>query len=317
MTQLEDAQRQAAASATDPTSAFPRRRWLVVLSSAIGGFLLTWLWNARFADDTIGFNAANAMLGHDANGTPIAGIGSGIVFAFVSGLAGSFTACNIAAFGAVGSLVGRTYTGRERFVRTVKPLGWLAVGMLSVSAVYGAVVGFVGTSMPQFSTIKGTGFTPRTVQSMVAFGIAGLVMVIMGLAAAGVIRDPLAPITRRFPNAQMVIMGALIGDFLIGRPYPLFRDMFRHAAKSHNPLYGAAAFSLQSIGNIIVMSVLFLILVYATGGRLQRWLSAKPSRVATLTAVAFLVGGVFMLLYWDYRVFSRLGYLWFPGSPWT
>src|SRR5256714_10105475 len=178
MTQLEDAQRQAAASATDPTSAFPRRRWLVVLSGAIGGFLLTWLWNARFADDTIGFNAANAMLGHDANGTPIAGIGSGIVFAFVSGLAGSFTACNVAAFGAVGPLVGGTRTRGERVAHALRSLGWLAVGMIAVSAVYGAIVGIVGTRMPQFSTAKVTRIFPRIGQAMVTFGLIGLVMIV-------------------------------------------------------------------------------------------------------------------------------------------
>ena len=43
--------------------------------------------------------------------------------------------------------------------------------------------------------------------------------------------------------------------FLIGRPYPLFRIMFRSAAEQHNVLYGAAAFALQSVGNIVVMAV--------------------------------------------------------------
>lgn len=52
--------------------------------------------------------------------------------------------------------------------------------------------------------------------------------------------------------------------------------MFRHAAGSHNPLYGAAAFVLQSFGNIIVLSVLFLAIALRTGGRLQRWLGANP-----------------------------------------
>ena len=114
----------------------------------------------------------------------------------------------------------------------------------------------------------------------------------------------------------MIVFGALIGGFLIGRPYPLFRDMFRHAASSHNPFYGAAAFVLQSIGNILVMSVLFLILSYVAGRPLQRWMAAMPSRASVLTALAFVIGGVFMLCYWDLRVLSRLGYLWFPPSPW-
>lgn len=47
---------------------------------------------ALFADGRIGFTTAEAPLGHDANATPITGVGSGIRFAFVSGFAGSFTA---------------------------------------------------------------------------------------------------------------------------------------------------------------------------------------------------------------------------------
>src|SRR5690348_6421831 len=131
---------------------FPRRRWLVVLLGVAGGIVAAWLWNAELADQTIGFNTANTILGRDAEETPIGSIGSGVLFAFVSGLAGSFTACNIAAFGAMGPLIGRTQSGRERFLTTIRPLGWLAVGMLPVSAAYGFTVGIVGTHMPQFST---------------------------------------------------------------------------------------------------------------------------------------------------------------------
>jgi hypothetical protein len=80
-----------------------------------------------------------------------------------------------------------------------------------------------------------------------------------------------------------------------GRPYPLFRDLFRHAATTHNPFYGAAAFVLQSVGNIVVMSLLFL----------------------TVTASAFVIAGVFTLVYWELKVLGRVGYLWFPIAPWN
>ena len=72
-------------------------------------------------------------------------------------------------------------------------------------------------------------------------------------------------------------MGALIGGFLIGRPFALFRQMFRDAAERGNPLYGAAAFSLQSLGNILILALLFLALTYLAGGRLQRWLAVSPA----------------------------------------
>ncbi|MFL6114943.1 MAG: hypothetical protein ACJ786_26880 [Catenulispora sp.] len=295
---------------------FPRRRTVILLLSLLGGLLVAYAWSARTADDTIGFNTANTLLGHDANKTPITSIAAGILFAFVTGLAGSFTACNVAVFGAVGPLVGRAANRRQKFRAAAAPLGWLAVGMVPISALYGALVGLVGTHMPQYSTKASKGISPRTAQSMITFGTIGLVMLVLGLAALGVIPDPLAAVSRRFRNAPLILMGVLTGAFLIGRPYPLFRDMFRHAAKTHNPLYGATAFALQSIGNVIVMSLIFLLLSWGLGGRIQRWLAAKPGRTSVVTASAFIIAGVFTMVYWDVRVLGRLGYIWFPTPPW-
>ncbi|MGW5747980.1 hypothetical protein [Amycolatopsis sp. NPDC003861] len=292
---------------------YPARRAAIAVAAVVAGFVLTAIWSAPFVDSVIGDSVANGLLGHDAKATPISGVLAGTLFAFVSGLAGSFTACNIAAFGAVAPLVGDQAGGKRN---ALKPLGWISAGMLTVSVVYGVIVALVGTRMPQFSTAKTTGLSPRSIQSMIAFGVVGLVFLLMGLIALGILRNPFAGFTRRHPAAPLVLMGALIGGFLIGRPYPLFRIMFRDAAEQHDVLYGAAAFALQSLGNIVVMAVLFLILTYATGGRVQRWLAAKPARIATVTGVALLVGGTFTLLYWDVRVLGRLGIIWFPMINW-
>jgi hypothetical protein len=308
------------ATSTFVNGAFPQRRGLILLISALAGFGLTVVWSAEFVDQTIGDTVANGVLGHDAKQTAIAGIAAGIAFAFVSGIAGTFTACNIAAFGAVAPLLSNTGGRWRRLLQTLRPLGWLGVGMTAVSATYGFIVGLVGTSMPQFSTATvppGT-LSARSIQSLVVFGTIGLIMVYLGLAALGLVRDPLAGLARRFPNAPMVVMGALIGGFLIGRPFPLFRQMFRDAAERHNPFYGAAAFTLQSLGNIVIMTLLFLALVYLGGGRLQRWFAARPSRVATLTAAAFIVAGVFTFLYWDISALARRDIIpWYPRAPWS
>jgi len=295
---------------------FPKRKVAVLLFSILAGVLVAYAWSAQTADDKIGFNTANTLLGHNANTTPIAGVGSGILFAFWTGFAGSFTACNVACFGAVGPLVGSATTRREKLAAATKPIGWMAVGMIPVAAAYGALVGIVGTRMPQFATKPAKGLSPRSIQSMIAFGTIGLIMFVLGLAALGVIADPLAAVSRRFKNAPLILMGALIGGFLIGRPYPLFRDMFRSAASHHNPFYGALAFALQSVGNIIVMAILFLLLSYGLGGRSQRWLIAKPGRTAVVTAVAFIAAGVFTMVYWDVKVLARSGYGWFPTALW-
>ncbi|MBB5801552.1 MFS family permease [Saccharothrix ecbatanensis] len=299
---------------------FPNRRWLVVALSALAGFMLTVVWSAHFVDSTIGDNVANTLLGHNAKETPIEGILSGIAFAFVSGIAGTFTACNIAAFGAVAPMLGAAETRWARLRGVLKPIGWLAVGIIPVSALYGVLVGIVGTRMPQFATAASTPGTlnSRSIQTLIVFGVIGLVMIYMGLAALGLVRDPFRRIARRFPNAPMVFMGVLIAGFLIGRPFALFRQMFRDAAESHNPLYGAAAFTLQSVGNIVVMALIFLALAYFTGGRLQGWLSANPARVAAITAAALIVAGVFTFLYWDVRLLARREIIpWYPMAPWS
>lgn len=299
---------------------FPRRRGLIALLAVLGGFLLTVIWSAEFVDRTIGDNVANTLLGHDAKETAIAGVAAGVIFAFVSGLAGTFTACNVAVFGTMAPLLGSGGSRLERLRLTLRPLGWLAVGMVSVSAVYGAVVGLVGTSMPQFSTAANTpgSLSPRSIQSMVVYGVIGLIMVYLGLAALGIVPDPLARVAARFPNAPMVLMGALVGGFLIGRPFALFRQLFRDAAESGNPLYGAAAFVLQSLGNIVVMAILLLALTYFAGGRLQRWFTANPRRITVITAVALIAAGAFMFLYWDVRLLARREIIpWYPMAPWA
>ncbi|MEU4579670.1 hypothetical protein ACBI99_07395 [Nonomuraea sp. ATR24] len=292
------------------------RRGRVVLISAVIGFLLTVVWSARFVDETIGGTVADTLLGHDAAEAPIAGIAAGVVFAFVTGMAGTFTACNIAVFGALAPLVGDGAGRRERFRAALRPLGLLAAGMIPVSALYGALVGIVGTSMPQFSTAANVsgGLSPRSIQSMVVFGIVGLAMLYLGLAALRLVPDPF----ERRPGARMVFMGALIGGFLIGRPFGLFRAMFRDAAESGNPLYGAAAFTLQSIGNIVLLAVLLVVTAVVFGGRVHRWLAAKPHRIAVLTASALIVAGVFTFLYWDVRLLARREIIpWYPVAPWT
>jgi hypothetical protein len=299
---------------------FPRRPWLVVLLSALAGLGLTVVWSAHFVDSTIGDNIAGTLLGHDAKATPIAGVAAGIAFAFASGVAGTFTACNIAVFGAVSPMIDASGRRWRRVAAILQPIGWMSVGMLAVSATYGVIVGIAGTHLPQFATAAaepGT-LSARSIQSMIVFGLIGLAMIYLGLAALGLTRDPFRRIARRFPNAPMVFMGTLIGAFLIGRPFALFRQMFRDAAESHNPWYGAAAFALQSVGNIVVMVVLFALVVLLAGNRLQRWLAANPRRITVITAASLLVAGVFTLLYWDVRLLERRGIIpWYPTAPWA
>ncbi|MER7707826.1 hypothetical protein ABTX81_33650 [Kitasatospora sp. NPDC097605] len=295
---------------------FPRRRALVVVPALLGGLLLAWLWASAPADGGNAVPALDRLLGHGAGSTPPHGAVAGVLFAFLSGLAGSFTAGNVAVFGVVGPLLGRmSLTSRPRPAHTLYPLVWLAAGMLPVSAGYGALVGLFGTRMPQFSAGSAPGtLPPGLVEAMAVFGVIGLVALVIGLAAAGVLPDPLAGVARRYPNAPLVLLGALAGALLAGRPHPLFRALFRQAALERAPLYGAVAFSLQSIGGVLVAALLLLVLSSVLGAPVQRWLATAPGRGASLTAFAFLLTGAFTVAYWDVRLPGEFGVLWWPGS---
>jgi hypothetical protein len=63
---------------------------------------------------------------------------------------------------------------------------------------------------------------------------------------------------------------------------------------------------------MLVMSVLFLALTLIGRGWLVRWMTARPGRIATVTATMFLAVGVFTVVYWDIRLPAIFGYGWFP-----
>jgi sulfite exporter TauE/SafE len=288
------------------------RRGPLVAISLLVGLAIAILWSAQLADDEIGVNTANGILGHASLTTSISGGVAGIIFAFAAGLAGTFTACNVAVFSAVAPLMEDAPTAATRMRRALRPVGWLAFGLVVVAGVYGAIGAAFGPSIPQLSNTLVGKMPERIVQSLVVFTVTGLIFIYLGLAAAGVVPDPLRRLTARFSYTPQVVMGALIGGFLIGRPYPLFYKMFQYAASTHNPFYGALAFILVGLGNIVIMALLFLAL---SASRFQRWLGAKPGRTAKFTAAALLIGGSFFFFYWGVKLPSHFGYGWFPSMP--
>ncbi|OLB77595.1 MAG: hypothetical protein AUI14_15685 [Actinobacteria bacterium 13_2_20CM_2_71_6] len=289
------------------------RKYTVVILSILGGLALAVVWSAQLVDRQIGENVADNLLGYDASARVVGGGIAGAVFAFVAGLAGTFTACNIAGFSALGPMMDSGSTAGDRIRRALPPLGWLSAGLIVVAAGYGAVGAALGEQIPQLNThTVGNNVPVRLVQSVVVFCLLGIAFTWLGLAALRLVPDPLGRLTARWPQAPTFVMGMLIGGFLVGRPYPLFFKLFQEAARSHNPLYGAATFVLTALGNIAVIAVLFLALSVGTGGRYQRWLAARPGRAATVTAAALIIGGAFMLFYWGVRLPAHFDYGWFP-----
>jgi hypothetical protein len=284
----------------------------------VAGLLVAAFWSASFVDTTIGVNVADTVVGHDAKAVGIGGTAAGLLFALAAGLAGTFTACNVAAFSAIAPMVSQGAGAGSRVKAALRPLGWVAVGLVPVAVAYGAIGAMLGNHLPQLSTAKLSDGTPvRLLQSVVVFAIIGIVFTWMGLAALGLVRDPFARLTARWPHTPLVVVGVLIGLFLVGRPYPLFRKMFEYSASVGNPLYGALTFLLVALGNIALMAVLFLLLAMFSGSRLSAWLAERPGRAAAITGAALIVAGVFTFAYWGLRAPSNYGWTWFPYYHWS
>ncbi|MFE9915909.1 hypothetical protein ACFYPG_12180 [Micromonospora sp. NPDC005553] len=286
----------------------PHRNGLIIAVSVAAGVLLAVLWSYEFVDSVIGDSVASGLLGHDAKATAISGTAAGLVFAFVSGLAGTFTACNIAMLASIGPLGAASGGNGDRLRLLLRPVGYLTLGMVAVAAAYGFVGVLLGDRLPQLSTETAGGVPVRIIQSSVVFGVIGLALIYLGLAAIGTVRDVFAD----RPVARVITLGALIGGFLIGRPYPLFNKLFHWAVDSGNPLYGSAAFVLQSLGNIVVVTALFALLIMLTRGRFIGWLAADVRRSMVLSGALLIALGVFTVVYWDVRVPSIFGFGWFP-----
>jgi hypothetical protein len=299
---------------TPPVSR-PRRRGRLIAVSVAAGLLLAVLWSFEFVDHVIGDNVANTLIGHDAKANAVGGTLAGLVFAFISGLAGTFTACNIAMAATVGPMtqVSAGTRGGGILRAVLRPIGWMTVGMVGVSATYGFVGVLVGDRMPQLSTASAGGIPVRLWQSIVVFGLIGLVLIGLGLASLGVLPDPFA----RHPVARVVTLGALVGGFLIGRPYPLFNKLFHWAVDTGNPLYGAGAFILQSLGNLVLVFVLFGLVMLLTRGRALAWLSGRPAVTMAVTGALLIALGTFTLVYWDVRLPAMFGHGWFPVMPYN
>jgi hypothetical protein len=103
-------------------------------------------------------------------------------------------------------------------------------------------------------------------------------------------------------------MGAMVGAFAIGRPYPVFREFLLYTAQSQNPVYGSAVMALQGVSQILVMMTVFLLVVLLGRRSLAQRLAERPRQYATLSSFALIAGGAYFLSYWGiFRMWPALG----------
>ena len=279
-----------------------RDRVRYAVAAAFFAVLLAGFWNARLVDG-VGRSVVGGSLGDpDALSTSFAerGFGFGFLFAAAAGVAATFTACNCVVFALLPGLAasGRAHGDARR--SSLWALGAFSAGVVLVGLVYGMFIGSLGPSGIE-------AFNATSVRRSLAttvFTSIGAVMLVWGaveLQFLDSLTRRVSPTTRAFfaqPSTKAALLGLMVGTFMIGRPFPVMRDFLVYAATAGSPLYGAGVMVVQGLGQIALMVVLFLGLVYGTGHRLSDWASSRPERVVLVSGLSLIAGGTFFIFYW-------------------
>lgn|GEM_PF-1118708 len=291
------------AAASGLVAAYPLRTrvaWAVAV--VLIGVFIAGFWNYQTVDgfgrgvvagNTIGDTATLAGT-YASNGAAF-----GLIFAAVAGLAGDLHRLQLhrvrdAAWPGLrdrqGLLTHQRHPRAGRLRRRGDPRRRL----------YGLYVGSLGTEGAQSFNERGA----RIAQAETVSTSLGALMLLWAALSFGFldrfIRSIPAEIRAFFsaPLTRAGIMGLMVGTFAVGRPYLVFRDLLAYAATSQSPLYGALIMSIQGLGQVAVMVLLFLALVYLLRDRLTRWVTEQPQQSAFVTGVALFIGGASFVYYW-------------------
>jgi cytochrome c biogenesis protein CcdA len=289
----------------------PSRRIFYLLIAVAIGITIAGFWNFRVVD---GFGAdivaANTIGDYRGKAGQFASLGTafGFIFAFVAGLAATFTACNCVAFAMIPGLVCSQSDGSGRTM-ALRSLGVMLAWVVIVSVVYGSFIGWLGPAGVAAINARDVRFA----QATTVFSVLGVAMLIWGAIDLGLANRLVArctPASRAFFSQQTTraaLMGMMIGAFAIGRPYPVFREFLLYAAQAKNPVYGAAVMALQGIGQVTVMVAAFLAVIVIFRRTLVVW-AQKTAQTALVSALALVAGGAYFLFYWGIaRAWPSLG----------
>jgi cytochrome c biogenesis protein CcdA len=280
----------------------PGRRVAYLIAATLVGVVIAGFWNFRVVDgfgaDIVAANTIGEYRGK-AGEFAILGATFGFLFAFVAGLAATFTACNCVAFAMIPGLVCAPDAKAGR-AAAFSALRLLLFFVVLVSAMYGAFVGWLGPMGAEAINARQVRFA----QAGIVFSVLGAAMLLWGAIELGLLdrfTRRCTPATRAFfaqSTTKAAIMGLMIGAFAIGRPYPVFREFLLYAAQAQNPAYGAAVMALQGIGQVVVMVVAFVLILALFGSKLAGWVTRRPAQPALVSAVALVAGGAYFVFYW-------------------
>jgi hypothetical protein len=290
-----------------------KRRIGYLIVTILIAVLIAGFWNRGISDGFGRDIIAGGTIGDTvelASQYDTRGGGFGFIFAAIAGLAATFTACNCVIFAMMPGMACSTGSGSASIW---KVLGAFTAPVLIVTAIYGLYIGFLGpVGIEHVNSIE-----VRYAQSFAVFTAVGLAMFFWGLLEMGFldrIKLGVSETTRDFFNlitVKATILGSMVGMFTVGRPYPLFRDFMVYAASAKNPLYGAGVMMIQGLGQIAIMVILLLIVVWLAGHRMSAVAASKPFKFQMISGLALIAGGTYFLFYWGLGRqfgFGRWGY---------
>ena len=289
-----------------------RNRLILALCALAFGVLIAGFWNFHWADGFGREIVAGQTIGDTerlSGSYSERGAGFGFVFAIIAGLAATFTACNCVVFAMLPGLACATEKAGSPRRLAIKAIGVFSLFVLLVCFIYGMYVGSLGPERVDAFNTRET----RLFQAQVTFTLLGVVLLLWGAISFGfldgVLRH-LPPKLMHFAAAPLTkagLMGLLVGLFAIGRPFPVFRDFLTYAAASKSPLYGGAVMTLQGVGQIMVMVLLFLVLIVPFSKRLANWSARHPGRLEQFSSAMLVAGGAYFVFYWGIAFAYNVG----------
>lgn len=275
---------------------------LYAIGAAVVAVLIAGFWNYHLVDGFGRDFIAGQTIGNTselADGFAQYGSGFGFVFAAIAGLAATFTACNCVVFAMLPGLTCSTGTSKKS-VNLWWVLAAFVGGVTFVSVIYGFYIGLIGPAGVEALNVREV----RLSQAQTVFTILGIIMLAWGCSEMGFLDRVKYKLSEKHlaflgsATTKAGILGVLVGLFAVGRPFPVFREFLTYAAQAESPLYGAAVMAIQGIGQILVMILLFVLMVWLAGKKIMTWASQNPYKPRLVSGLALVTGGVFFIFYW-------------------
>jgi cytochrome c biogenesis protein CcdA len=233
--------------------------------------------------------------------TNVTALSVGLAVAFVSGVTMIFTPCGMPLIFGLNSVARE---GSERGRSWLPPFVLFTVGIASVMAIWGAVVGLAGHGIVSFLAEPAR----RFLVTEILYSLLGVLALVMALWEFGWVRLPRvaghrampAGLAKLSPYPRSLGMGAALGGgFGVGCPFPTYQAVLAWAALVGNPFYGAAVLTANALGRAAPLYVLGGLAYSGTDQRaISRWLIGNSARAKLVNGTGLAAFAALMILLW-------------------